>query len=109
MSSRAEPTFDRGLADALADRLRTLRVATGLSQEAVAHRAGLHRNHYQLLESGLSDRKKQTPANPRLSTLIALCEVYETTVPQLVVDIFGARPEAPAVEFGPHGPNQRSR
>lgn len=50
--------------------------------------AGINRNHYQLLESGLSDRAKNTPANPRLSTLVALAEVYATTVPDIVVDVF---------------------
>ncbi len=96
-----EPDLERRLAQALADRLRELRRTTGLSQEQVAHGAGLHRNHYQLLESGLSDRKKQTPANPRLSTLVALCEVFDTTVPDLVIDIFRAGPDAPAVEYDP--------
>ena len=101
MARRVEPELERRLADALAQRLRELRGPTGLSQEQVAHAAGLHRNHYQLLESGLSDRKKQTPANPRLSTLVALCEVYDTTVPDLVVDIFRAGPDKPAVEYDP--------
>lgn len=95
----AEPALERRLADALADRLRELRAATGLTQEQVAHAAGLHRNHYQLLESGLSDRRKQTPANPRLSTLVALCRVYETTVPELVVDVFRIQADDPSFEY----------
>lgn len=99
MARRSEPELERRLADALARRLRDLREPTGLSQEQVAHQAGLHRNHYQLLESGLSDRRKQTPANPRLSTLVALCRVYGTTVPDLVVDIFHAGPDEPDVEY----------
>lgn len=103
MARRSEPELERRLADALADRLRELRGPTGLSQEQVAHAAGIHRNHYQLLESGLSDRKKKTPANPRLSTLVALCEVYDTTVPDLVVDIFRVGPDDPAIEYDPTG------
>jgi transcriptional regulator with XRE-family HTH domain len=95
----AEPELERRLADALAGRLRELRSAKGLSQEAVAHAAGIHRNHYQLLESGLSDRTKHSPANPRLSTLVALCEVYGTTVPDLVIDIFRPDPGKPAIEY----------
>lgn len=91
--------LDRRLADALAERLRDLRRDTGLTQEQVAHEAGLNRNHYQLLESGLSDRRKKTPANPRLSTLVALCEVYSTTVPDLVVDIFRGTPGGTDVEY----------
>jgi transcriptional regulator with XRE-family HTH domain len=101
VARRSEPELERRLAEALASRLRELRAPTGLTQEQVAHAAGLHRNHYQLLESGLSDRKKQTPANPRLSTLVALCRVYDTTVPDLVVDIFRAGPDEPAVEYEP--------
>ena len=101
MARRPEPELERALADALANRLRLLRAGTGLSQEAVAHQAGLHRNHYQLLESGLSDRKKQTPANPRLSTLVALCQVYDTTVPDLVVDVFRAGPDDLTIEYDP--------
>lgn len=99
MPRPAEPELERRVADALARRLRELRSTTGLSQEAVAHAAGIHRNHYQLLESGLSDRKKHSPANPRLSTLVALCAVYETTVPELVVDIFRPGPDKPAIEY----------
>ena len=91
--------MERQLAEALAARLRVLRSRSGLSQEAVAHRAGLHRNHYQLLESGLSDRKKQTPANPRLSTLVALCAVYQTTVPDLVMDVFRIGMSATTIEY----------
>ena len=75
-----------------------------MTQEAVALSAGINRNHYQLLESGLSDRKKQTPANPRLSTLVALCEVYGTTVPDLITVVFGAGPTAPTIEYVPPVP-----
>lgn len=99
VARRREPELERRLADALAARLRELRRPTGLSQEQVAQAAGLHRNHYQLLESGLSDRKKKTPANPRLSTLVALCEVYDTPVPDLVVDMFRAGPETLGMEY----------
>ncbi|GEL93893.1 helix-turn-helix domain-containing protein [Cellulomonas composti] len=83
-----EPQLERALARALAEELRRLRAVSGLTQEQVAHAAGINRNHYQLLESGLSDRAKNTPANPRLSTLVALADVYATTVPDLVVDVF---------------------
>lgn len=76
-----------------------------MTQEQVAHSAGINRNHYQLLESGLSDRAKNTPANPRLSTLVRLCEVYGTTVPDLIIDLFGPPSHHPAVEVDlpPHG------
>ncbi|WP_284292203.1 helix-turn-helix domain-containing protein [Luteimicrobium album] len=93
-----ESQLERRLADALADRLRALRAAAGLTQEQVAHQAGMNRNHYQLLESGLSDRTKRTPANPRLSTLVALCDVYGTSVPAFVIDIFQNRPGGITIE-----------
>ena len=54
----------------------------------MAKRAGINRNHYQLLESGMSDRLRRTPANPRLATLVALAKVYGTTVPKLMADVF---------------------
>lgn len=87
----AESVLERHLAEALARQLRRLRDAAGMTQEQVAQEAEIHRNHYQLLESALSDRHKGTPANPRLSTLVALADVLHTTVPDLVDEIFGRR------------------
>jgi transcriptional regulator with XRE-family HTH domain len=100
---RHEPELERTRALALAERLRDLRAAKGMTQEQAAQAAGMDRNHYQLLESGLSDRKKKTPANPRLSTLAALCRVFDTTVPALVIDIFRAAPDDIAVEYEDRG------
>lgn len=91
---------DRELAQRLGQQLGQLRAAIGLTQEQVANEAGINRNHYQLLEAGLSDRKKDTPANPRLSTLMALAEVYGTTVPDLMIDLFRG-PRGPQVEYRP--------
>lgn len=65
-----------------------LRRETELSQEQVAAMAGISRNHLQLLEAGLSARSG-TPANPRLSTLIALAEALETDVVTLMTEAFG--------------------
>ncbi|WP_093180273.1 helix-turn-helix domain-containing protein [Sanguibacter gelidistatuariae] len=65
-------------------RKRDRRDAVGLTQEKAAERAGLSRNHYQLLESGLSDRAKKTPANPTLSTLIDLAHALGCKVGDLV-------------------------
>lgn len=58
-----------------------------MTQERVAEAAGISRNHYQLLEYGLSRRTDRKPANPRLSTLIALSEVLGTTIRELIQDI----------------------
>ncbi|MBO0853841.1 MAG: helix-turn-helix transcriptional regulator [Nocardia sp.] len=81
-----ESAVEKRLAAMLGQRLATLREARGLTQEQVAHAAGISRNHYQLLESGWSVRKTKAPANPRLRTLIALSEVLGTTLPDLFVD-----------------------
>ena len=66
----------------LAQRLRLLRAQTGLSQESVAHRAGLSAYTYQKFEKGES--KPGTPMNPRLFTLIALAKVFEIDVADLI-------------------------
>ncbi|WP_084537288.1 helix-turn-helix domain-containing protein [Nocardia puris] len=79
----------RELAVVLGQRLAALRQAKGLSQEEVAHAAGISRQHYQLLENGWGVRSTKAPANPRLSTLIVLSRVLGTTVPDLVDEMFG--------------------
>ena len=79
---------ERELARALGRRLSDLRESRGLTQEVVAEAAGMSRNHYQLLENGLSNRRAKRPANPRLSTLVALSDVLGVSVPELVTAIF---------------------
>ncbi|MBU9764425.1 helix-turn-helix transcriptional regulator [Mycobacterium sp. TNTM28] len=69
-------------------RLLDLREARGLTQEYVAEASGMSRNHYQLLENGLSNRKTKRPANPRLSTLVALSDVLGVSLPELIEAIF---------------------
>jgi transcriptional regulator with XRE-family HTH domain len=77
---------------ALAMRLRDLREAAGLTQEHAAELSRMSRNHYQLLERGLSDRAKESPANPRLSTLVAIAQALGCTVSDIVGGL-DARPE----------------
>jgi transcriptional regulator with XRE-family HTH domain len=84
----AQSEVERALARSLGHTLHSLRLARGLTQEAVAEAAGMSPNHYQLLESGLSNRKTKRPANPRLSTLIALGDVLGVSVPDLIASIF---------------------
>jgi transcriptional regulator with XRE-family HTH domain len=86
----------RDVAVELGARLMQLRKERGLTQEALAHRAGISRNHLQLLEDGLSDRAKQSPANPRLSTLLALCHELGATV---TIDV--VRPAGVVIEVDP--------
>jgi len=66
--------------------LRGLRVERGLSQEALAFRAGVTKNQIQLIEAGRSSGRKEAtgPSNPRLSTLVGLAEVMEMSVSALL-------------------------
>lgn len=68
-------TFDT-LKRRLGQRLVGLREQASLTQEEVARRAGITRQHLQRLEYG--------SANPTLETLFALAPVYRTTVARLV-------------------------
>lgn len=76
--SKAEFSREMGLA------LQRLRLARGLSQERVAHLAGISSYTYQKFEKGES--KPGTPMNPRLFTLIALAEVLDVALTDLVPD-----------------------
>lgn len=66
----------------LGTRLHRGRIELGLSQEAVAYRAGLTRYTYQAYEKG----KSQTgaPANPSLRALLALSQVLTIPVEDLL-------------------------
>lgn len=69
-------------ARALGLRLQRARLAKGMSQEAVAHAAGISTFSYQKFEKGES--KPGTPMNPRLRTLLALAEALDVRVGELV-------------------------
>jgi len=72
---------------ALGNRLYQLRVSRGLSQEKVAHLAGISSYTYQKFENGES--RPGTPMNPRLYTLIALARVFDIHVCDLLENIPG--------------------
>ena len=59
--------------------LRKSREAAQLSQEALAHRAGLTRNYISLLERGLN--------NPTLNTMANLARAMNQTLLQLIEDL----------------------
>lgn len=63
-------------------RLQRRRLQLGLSQEMVAHLAGLSTFTYQKYEKGES--RPGTPMNPTLSTLYALSDVLEMEIGELV-------------------------
>lgn len=58
------------LGERFGENLRRIRRGTGLSQEAVALRASLHRTEISALERGLKE--------PRLKTILKLCAAVET-------------------------------
>ena len=69
-------------ARALGLRLQRARLAKGMSQEAVAHAAGISTFTYQKFEKGES--KPGTPMNPRLRTLLALAKTLDVRGGELV-------------------------
>jgi transcriptional regulator with XRE-family HTH domain len=66
----------------LGTRLHQLRIAKGLTQERLAVAAGITAFTYRKLEKGESN--PGTAANPRLKTLIALAEVLDTDLADLL-------------------------
>ncbi|GAA4784026.1 helix-turn-helix domain-containing protein [Microbacterium gilvum] len=72
----------RAYVQRLATTLRRARDRSGLSQEEVAYRAGLTRYTYQKYEKGES--RPGMPANPSLRSLLALSQVLEVPLTDLV-------------------------
>jgi transcriptional regulator with XRE-family HTH domain len=69
-------------ARALGLNLQRIRMARGLSQERLAHMAGLSAYTYQKFEKGES--KPGTPANPRLFTLLAIAQVLDSSLDEIL-------------------------
>lgn len=61
--------------------VRDRRTRLGISQEELAHRAGLHRTYISLLERG--------QRNPSLSVLVALARALKTHLSDLVETLDG--------------------
>lgn len=59
-----------------------------MTQEQVAHAAGISRNHLQVIESGLSDRASRKPFNPHLSVLLNLCNAVGIQLADVVIEVF---------------------
>ncbi len=66
--------------------LHRARVDRGLSQEAVAFRAGLTRYTYQRYERGVSQSGQA--ANPTLRSLVALAQVFDVPLQDLLPSSF---------------------
>lgn len=82
MPRRHSETTWESFARELGHNLRRAREATGLSQERVAHAAGLASYTYQKFEKGES--RPGQPLNPRLTTLVALSQVLGVPLPDLL-------------------------
>jgi len=78
-------------------RLKELRLANGLTQEAFAERAGMSYKHYQALEAG---RKPDL----RLSTLERLAEAHSLEI----YDLFSPTLHKTARRTGRHWPSRRT-
>lgn len=79
------PTAEQALA--FGERLRELRHARHYSLEKVALEADISLQHLSLLERGLSDQTKRTPANPRLGVLLELARTLETDLADLIAPL----------------------
>lgn len=80
----SQPQLSAEQAEAFGARLRAARNELGWSQEKVAHQAGITLQHLSLLERGLSDQSKRSPANPRLGVLMGLAKALEKDITDLV-------------------------
>ena len=98
MDAKGQEISPEEFSKKLADRLRTLRDKSGLSQECVAHQANISAYTYQKFEKGES--KPGTPMNPRLYTLLALAKVFDMDIRELL--FFDEYDNAPSAQGSKH-------
>ncbi|MGO1592295.1 MAG: helix-turn-helix domain-containing protein [Ancrocorticia sp.] len=79
--------LEKQVATLFAKTLRSRREELGLSQEDVAQKAGIDRNHYQLMEHARSDRKSNKPVNPQMFTLLRLADALKMPLEDLIEDV----------------------
>ncbi|CAN7386060.1 helix-turn-helix domain-containing protein [Microbacterium foliorum] len=84
MSSNAPSSWE-DYARAVGIELQRRRIAADLTQEKLAHKAGITRNHYQQLERGFW--KAGTPANPSLKHLARLAQALQIEVDVLLPSV----------------------
>lgn len=73
VSAAPSPTTWDAYARDLGVRLQKLRIDRDITQEDLAHRAGLTRTHYQQIERGWW--KRDQPANPSIKVIVRLAQV----------------------------------
>lgn len=76
------PATWESYAQGIGSKIQRRRVERGYSQERVAYEARLSRYTYQKLEKGES--RPGDPANPRLQTLLAIAQVLEVELTDLL-------------------------
>lgn len=83
---KLELVWNHAAAQALGKIVRELRVTQGLSQERLAHEAGITKNQLQLIEAGRSSGRKVAvgPSNPQMSTLVGLAGALDTSVADIL-------------------------
>ncbi|HVK29748.1 MAG TPA: helix-turn-helix transcriptional regulator [Nocardioides sp.] len=84
MAGRRADDSWRAYARELGVNLQRARLAKGLSQERVAHLAGIAGFTYQKFEKGES--RPGTPMNPQLLTLVSLSQVLDVAIVDLLPD-----------------------
>lgn len=81
MSSRSPSSWE-DYAKALGIELQRQRIAVDLTQENLAHKAGITRTHYQQLERGYW--KPGAPSNPSLKLLARLAQALGIEIATLL-------------------------
>jgi len=77
--------WDVDAARAFGERVRALRRSAGLSQEALAYRAGITKNQVQLIEAGRGSARESGPiSNPRMKTLFGLASALDVAPSELL-------------------------
>lgn len=82
MPNRPSPRNWATFARELGLELQRHRIAAGITQEDLAHRAGLTRTHYQQIERGLW--KPEQPSNPSVKVLAYLAHELQVEIGDLV-------------------------
>ena len=98
---RENSEAERILASTLAKTIARRRKELGLTQEEVAMRAGIDRNHYQLMEHARSNRKTNSPLNPTLTTMLKIALVLNIPFDEITREAANAFCYVDKLEHGP--------
>lgn len=83
MSGRPPTTWD-AYAREMGLLIQKARLDAGLTQEDLAHRAGMTRTHFQQIERGWW--KRDQPSNPSIKVLVRLAQVLQLKPEALLPD-----------------------